>query len=595
MVKKVIAGAVSIACLSILTAWTHMPGASAPIPFSSLAPAGRILLAQADFGKLPVNFIPNGGQWDKDVDYAVQGRDKTIWFGAGGITLALNQGAEGRRWVVKLDFVGAHPGLRPVGLEETGTVISYFKGQPGNWRTGLAACSRLLYTDLWPGIDLAFAGTMDKLKYEFIVRPGADPSRIRLACRGASSVFVDDRGSLVVTTPSGSFEDGRPVAYQEQAGKRTEVKLDYRILNHLPSGTDSGGPGSMAGKDVLYGFSVGAYDRTKPLVLDPVILVYCGYLGGASYDYGYGLAADSSGHAYLTGTTYSGGAVFPTAVGPDKTFNGGNADAFVAKLNPSGTALEYCGYIGGAGDDYGYGLAVDSSGNAFVTGYTSSTEATFPVRRGPDLTHNGLFDAFVAKVSADGTALDYCGYIGGAGDDSGSGIAVDLSGSAYLTGSTTSKEDTFSIIFGPTLTFNGESDAFVAKVDYQGEFFYCGYIGGSGQDYGNAIAVDLSGNAYVTGHTNSTESTFTVWSGPDTTFNGEVDAFLVKVSALGSAMLYSGYIGGSGYDSGTGIAVDSLGFAYVTGYTSSKEDTFPVTEGPDLTSHGSFDAFVAKV
>lgn len=661
MVKKVIAGAVSIACLSILTAWTQMPVASAPKPFSSSAPAGRTLLAQTDFGKLPVNFIPNGGQWDESVDYAVQGRDKTIWFGAGGVTLALNQEAEGRRWVVKLDFVGADPGSRPVGLEETGAVVSYFKGRPGNWRTGLAACSRLVYTDLWPGIDLAFAGTMDTLKYEFVVRPGADPSRIRLAYRGASSVSVNDRGSLVVATPSGSFEDGLPVAYQEKAGNRTEVKLNYRILNRLAAGPDSGGQGNMTGEDVLYGFSVGAYDRTKPLVLDPVILVYCGYLGGLSYDYGCGLAADSSGHAYLAGTTYSGGTTFPTAVGPDKTFNGGNVDAFVAKLNPSGTALEYCGYIGGAGDDYGCGLAVDSSGNAYVTGYTSSTESTFPVRRGPDLTHNGLFDAFVAKVNAEGTALDYCGYIGGssrdygrgiavdsfgyayiagstfssaatfpvtagpsltyggnqdafiaavnadgtalvycgyvggAGDDSGSGIAVDLSGNAHLTGSTTSKEDTFPVIFGPYLTFNGESDAFVAKVDSQGEFFYCGYIGGSGKDYGNAIAVDLAGNAYVTGHTNSTESTFPYSSGPDTTFNGEYDAFLVKVNALGSVVLYGGYIGGSGYDCGTGIAVDRWGFAYITGYTSSKEDTFPVKEGPDLTSHGSFDAFVAKV
>jgi hypothetical protein len=661
MVKKIVVGVVSIACLSILTAWRHMPLAAGSKSLSSLAPGGRTLLAQTDFGKLPVSFIPNGGQWDESVDYAVQGRDKTVWFGAGGVTLALNQGAEGQGWVVKLDFVGADPNLRPVGLEETGTVFSYFKGRPGNWKTGLAACSRLVYVNLWPGIDLSFAGTMDKLKYEFIVRPGADPSRIVLSCRGASSVLINDQGGLVVSTPSGSFEDGRPLAYQERAGKRTDVGLGYRILNRRPARSQGGDLGNAAGEDVLYGFSVGAYDRTRPLVLDPVILVYCGYLGGPGHDYGNGLAADGSGHVYLAGTTYSGGTAFPTEVGPDQTFNGGSLDAFVAKLNPSGTALEYCGYIGGAGDDYASGLAVDSSGNAYVTGYTSSTEATFPVRRGPDLIHHGLFDAFVAKVKADGTALDYCGYIGGssrdygrgiavdsfgyayivgstfssaatfpvkagptltyggqqdafvaavnaagtelvycgyiggAGDDSGSGIAVDLSGNAYLTGSTTSKEDTFPVIFGPDLTYNGNSDAFVAEVDYKGEFFYCGYIGGSGKDYGNAIAVDLSGNAYITGLTSSTESTFPVRSGPDTTFNGEYDAFLVKVNELGSVVLQGGYIGGAGYEAGTGVAVDRWGFAYVTGYTSSREDTFPVKEGPDLTAHGSFDVFVAKV
>ena len=201
----------------------------------------------------------------------------------------------------------------------------------------------------------------------------------------------------------------------------------------------------------------------KLLVLDPVVLIYAGYIGGSSEDFGRGIAVDSTGHAYVTGITVSTEATFPVTVGPDLTFNG-RVDAFVAKVNPSGTALDYAGYIGGSGDDEGRGIAVDSTGNAYVVGNTTSSEATFPVTVGPDLTFNGRVDAFVAKVNPSGTALDYAGYIGGSGDDEGRGIAVDSTGNAYVVGNTTSSEATFPVTVGPDLTFNGSSDAFVAKI-----------------------------------------------------------------------------------------------------------------------------------
>lgn len=585
MAKRVLAGAFFIACLCFLTAW-------------SSAPAGPVLQARPDFGKMPLNFIPNRGQWDQRVAYGLQGKDKTIWFDAAGVTFALTgrQAQGDGQWVVKLDFVGAKPDLKPVALDETGTVISYFHGRPAEWKTGLPASSRIIYKNLWPGIDLVYSGTMDRLKYEFIVHPGADPSRIRLAYRGASSVLINDKGSLVVSTPLGGFEDGIPLAYQEEGGKRAEVRLGYQILKSGQAQANKGGPGREGREAVVYGFSVGPYDRSQPLLLDPEILIYCGYIGGPSFDYSYGIAADPSGHAYLTGFSYSLGTAFPVTVGPDRTFNGGSVDAFVGKLNPSGTAWDYCGYIGGSGDDYAYGIAVDSSGNAYVTGYTNSTEATFPVRVGPDLTHNGLFDVFVAKVNADGTALDYCGYIGGLSNDFGRGMAVDSFGRATVTGSTYSSEATFPVTVGPDLTWNGSQDAFVAAVDPAGTaLVYCGYIGGSADDYGSGVAVDSSGNAYVIGSTNSTESTFPIVAGPDDTQNGDYDAFLANVSADGSGFIYCGYIGGSGKDYGCGVAVDLLGYAYVTGSTNSTESTFPIMTGPDLTSNGGFDAFVARV
>ena len=269
----------------------------------------------------------------------------------------------------------------------------------------------------------------------------------------------------------------------------------------------------------------------------------------------------------------------------------------MAKVNSSGTALVYCGFIGGSDTDYGYGIAVDGSGNAYVTGHTYSTEATFPKTVGPDLTHNGLNDAFAAKVNSSGTALVYCGYIGGSSYDYGYGIAVDGPGNAYVTGETSSTEATFPETVGPDLTQNGSNDAFVAKVNSSGTaLVYCGYIGGSSYEYGRGIAVDGPGNAYVTGITDSAESTFPETVGPDLTQNGSYDTFVAKVNSSGTALVYCGYLGGSSDDNSRGIAVDGSGNAYVTGQTDSTQATFPETVGPDLTYNGGFsDAFVAKV
>jgi hypothetical protein len=328
-------------------------------------------------------------------------------------------------------------------------------------------------------------------------------------------------------------------------------------------------------------------------------LVYCGYIGGSGGDTAYGIAVDASGNAYVAGQTFSTEATFPATVGPDLTY-AGNGDAFVAKVNVAGTALVYCGYLGGGFGDLAYGIAVDSMGSAYVTGQTSSTETTFPVTGGPDLTSNGgTFDAFVAKLNTAGTALVYCGYIGGNGLEQGNGIAVDGGGNAYVVGQTTSDQTSFPVAVGPDLTYNGGNDVFVAKVNAAGTaLVYCGYIGGSGSDIGYAIAVDrFLGIAYVTGATESDQTTFPVIVGPDLTYNSE-DAFVAKINAAGTALLYCGYIGGASTDVGLGVAVDVAGNAYVTGGTKSDQATFPVAVGPDLTYNGGFaefDAFVARI
>ncbi|MCX6564567.1 MAG: SBBP repeat-containing protein [Candidatus Aminicenantes bacterium] len=626
------------------------------------------LKTDMNFGKMPLYFIANKGQLDKRVAYYVQGKDKSLYFTSEGVTIVLSGSTKGNdrpearvlpgpmngererakseaasdaRWVVKLDFVGANPAAKPTGVEETGAVISYFKGKPEEWKKGLPTYSKIIYKDLWPGIDLVYGGTVNRLKYEFIVHPGGDPLRIRLAYRGADAVEVTGEGRLAVTTPAGGFEDDVPVAWQDVDGGKADVPAAY-VLQKMEKA--AGGNGSQ-----VYGFEVGEYDRSRPLVLDPAVLVYCGFIGGSGQDTAGGIAVDGSRNAYVVGTTGSTEASFPVVVGPDLTESG--SDAFVAKVNASGTALVYCGYIGGSSWERGRKIAVDNLGNAYITGDTKSTEATFPVVLGPGLTSIGPPDAFVAKVNASGTSLVYCGYISGSGDDAGYSIAVDGSGNAYVTGWTESPWWLFPVVVGPDLTFNGGfiiafvakvnakgtaldycgyigcpqgrgiavdnlgnayitgssgGDAFIAKVNPSGTaFIYCVYIGGSDADDGYGIAVDSSGNAYVVGETRSAEDTFPVVAGPDLTFNNPGlfarDAFVAKINPTGTALIYCGYIGGSEDDRGYSIAVDGSGNAYIAGQTWSTEATFPVVSGPDLT-YNDFgitpvpgDAFVAKV
>src|SRR5579859_6173368 len=668
-------------------------GASAlpQAPADRSAPGAASPAAHA-YDRLPLYFVENHGQTDPAVAYYVPGHENTLYFTSDGITLAftgapaasagtqalapsaiglpaadvagagltlpgsrLSAAPAETRWAVKLDFVGANPGVRPVGENPASTVFSYFHGQPNQWQAGVPAFTQLRYHNLWPGIDLVYSGQSNQLKYEFVVQPGADPAQIRLAYRGASGVRLTPDGQLEVSTPLIRFSDAAPVAYQEQAGQRVPVAMSYAL-----QASPSGGPAASYG----YGFHLGAYDRSRPVILDPTVLLYAGYIGGADLDSGSGIAVDNNGNAYITGLTQSPG-TFPAKVGPDLTFHGGE-DAFVAKVNASGTALVYAGYLGGTGDDEGNSIAVDGQGNAYVTGvtfssdfpaagglshtyggngdafvaevsadgthlvysgyiggsakdvgnsidvdnngnayvagFTLSSQATFPVKGGPGLTYGGgvdFGDAFVAEVSAGGTGLVYNGYIGGAGDDSGNAIRVDGSGKAFVAGFTNSHQDTFPVKVGPGLTFNilSGGEAFVAEVAVGGgSLVYCGYIGGAGTDSAKGIAIDTGGNAYVTGETSSNQSSFPVKVGPSLTYSGNNDAFVARVHAGGASLDYAGYIGGSGTDEGLGIVVDSFGYAYVSGSTSSTESSFPVVGGPSVHyGGGSDDAFVAKV
>jgi uncharacterized repeat protein (TIGR01451 family) len=589
------------------------------VPTTGQRRAAALRVAKA---RLPVYFIENRGQVDARVAYYVHGANKILYFGSEGVTIALSRALPRRspqpslarvnassdalgessvsRVIIKLDFVGADPAVKPVGEELSTARFSYFKGRREDWATGLKTYNRLAYRDLWPGIDLVYSGSVDRLKYLFVVKPGADPKQIRLRYRGAESVSVDLEGRLLVQTALEDFHDDKPIAYQELNGSAVDVATNYTLSSEANAG-------------YLFGFNVGTYDPSKALVIDPVILVYSGFLGGSGDDRGNAIAVDSDGSAYITGETNSTQVNFPTTVGPDVSQNGG-LDAFVAKVDPTGSQLLYAGFIGGSGDDRGNAIAVDSLGNAYITGETNSTQTTFPVTAGPDLTHNGLSDAFVAKVNASGTSLVYAGYIGGFGDDRGAGIALDASNRAYVTGETDSIGGSFpdGDGLGGLATFdniqNGGLDAFVARIAADGgSLEYAGFIGGLGTDRGTSIAVDPSNRAYVTGETDSTGTSFPDGNGFaglasfDNTQNGGLDAFVARVAANGQALEYAGYIGGIGSDRGNGIVVDGASNAYVTGETSSGEISFPDGNGlgglpgPGQIQKGGVDAFVAKV
>jgi uncharacterized repeat protein (TIGR01451 family) len=574
------------------------------------------------WGQMSLYFIENRGQFDPEVAYSLPGKDKTLYFTSQGVTFSLTdttpktnleellphfsllpkveasipeKNDSPLHWNLKLDFIGANPHVRPLGKDPTSALISYFKGTKDQWKTGLKTYSSIVYPELWPGIDLVYSGTANQMKYTFVVRPGADPNRIQLAYRGVTGMTVNDAGQLEIITPVRKFHDASPEAYQEVNGKRIGVPTTYAL-------------DSKTNKDRhIYGFRVGSYDKAQALIIDPAVFVYAGFIGGTAVDVAHGIAVDGAGNAYITGEV-SGATNFPIAVGPDTSFNG-SSDAFVAKVKADGSGLDYAGFIGGQQVDVGAAIAVDGQGNAYITGTTNSNSTTdgFPALVGPVTNFGGGMDAFVAKISADGTQLLYAGYIGGALDensDDRGGIAVDKDGNAYVTGFTFSNEDPndsvngkFPVKVGPDTTFNGFVDVFVSKIKPDGsDFVYSGYIGGTDQEHGNGIAVDKDGNAYVTGDTFSATG-FPLITGPSLTFGGGVspDAFVTKVKADGTGFVYSGYIGGSSFDEGNGIAVDGSGNAYITGQTDSDESTFPVTVGPDTSFNGSGDAFVAKV
>ncbi|MBM4033192.1 MAG: LEPR-XLL domain-containing protein, partial [Planctomycetes bacterium] len=517
----------------------------------------------------PALFAANLGQWaDPAVRYAFQTSGGNVLHTDAGPVFQLFQSEDtaegGCATQFSVTFEGAST-VAPSGQDASQAVYNYYVGDPSSWRTGVPTFQTVAYEDLWSGIDLLTWGRRDGLKYEFHVAPGADPAQIRLRYDGIEGLSLDDSGALRIATALGEVTDDAPIIYQEVGGQRVQVAGAFSLIDAT-----------------TYGFAItGSYDPQAELVIDP-LLGWSTYLGGASADDGYAIALDGSGAVFVTGVTASGD--FPTPGGFDTTL-GGTQDAFVTKLNPTGTLL-WSSFLGGSGLEGGYAIAVDGSGAALVTGMTESPD--FPTAGGFDTTLGGTRDAFVAKVSGAG-ALLWSSYLGGAGADAGYGIARDGSGAAMLTGSTESAD--FPTAGGFDATLGGTEDAFVTKVSGTGVLLWSSYLGGAaGTDRGYGIAVDNWGAAFLTGATSSTD--FPVPGALDTSLGGPEDAFVAQVSGAGG-LLWATYLGGSNADSGYGIAVDGSGNAVVTGSTQSPD--FPTPVGFDTLLGGGQDAFVTKL
>jgi len=543
--------------------------------------------------------------------------------------------------------VGAQPAPAFEALEKLPGISNYFIGKdPSGWHTNVPQYSRVVMKDLYPGVDMAYYGNQGKLEYDFQVKPGARVETIRLKIEGAAKTTENSTGGLDLEVPGGKVSLAPPVVYQEESGQRRPVKGRFR----------------MAGEGEVR-FDVDDYDRTRTLVIDPTVN-YSTMIGGLNNDGARGVAGDSAGNAYVTG--YCNGGAFPVVAGSYQTaYNPGGTimagDAFLCKLDPTGTTLIYSTYFGGlsnanCGADLSEGdyVVVDGAGDAYVAG---TTDGGFPTTAGAYQTTTNCGGDFVLKLNPAGNSLLYSTYVGNSGDDDCDGFAVDPAGEAYLAGSSIGDIVTTAGAFQPT--FTGGRDAFVIKFNAAGstalyatyfgptagydiygvgglaidpagyayitgytdgpvpttagsyspnfstpifqtfvtEFnttgtglMYSTYLKGNAIMYGQGIAVDSSGDAYVTGLTAGLIPTTagaydTVFSSPD------FETFVTELNPTGSALVYSTYLGGSNDDEGYGITVDANGDAYVTGEINS--GTFPTTAGAYQTTNGggSYDAF----
>jgi uncharacterized protein (TIGR03437 family) len=514
-------------------------------------------------GQHPLSFEPNRGQAPARVRYLATGSAYTLYLGSDETVLATPGQSP-----LRTRLSGANPAARMTGQDPQASTSNYFVGSdPRNWQTSVPNYGRVRYTGVFPGIDLVYYGKDGHLEYDWIVSPGADPSKIRMIFEASDQARIDKQGDLVMSLGNSEYRHKKPVVYQEIAGHRVPVAGAWTLR---------GNEGS---------FRLGAYDHRRELIIDPP-LIYSTYHGGSGLDYAYAIAVDSVGNTYVTGSASS--ANFPTT-NPLQSSLRGPADVFVTKINPSGSAKLYSTYLGGAGLDEGRGIAVDVQGNAYITGSAGSLD--FPVKNPIQATQGGSGDAFLAKLNPSGSALVYSTYLGGNAIDAGSAVALDPAGNAYVVGTTGSADFP---VKNPFQSAKGaQQDAFVAKINAAGTaWIYSTYLGGNNVDQGNAIAVDAVGNAYITGYTASTN--FPLASPFRGSNLGSVNAFVTKLNPAGSALVYSTYLGGTTMDYGTAIAVDSSGSAYVTGITASED--FPLASPIDNTlgSHAVNDAFVTK-
>jgi len=517
--------------------------------FFALSALAGGLIASPSAPQLPVLF-----EQAADSQFRVRGNGYAVTIDGAGMALSTAGGS------ARLTWKGAR-NVAPHAAEPSSTRINYLTGNDrSKWRTAVPAFGRLRAAGLYRGIDVVYYGTGRQLEYDFIVKPGARPEQIRFSLNASLS-------------PAGELKLANGLLWRKPVARQDGREIAARFVKH--------GNGE-------YGVAVDAYDRTRELVIDPV-LTYGTYLGGSVADEARGVAADSAGNAYVVGTTSSGD--FP---GTSRGITFGGQDVFVAKLNASGRALEWATYLGGTGADQGAAIAIDSSGGIYITGQTASTN--FPVTANAPQSRlaggSAVTDAFVTKLTLNGQDLVYSTYLGGAASDSGNAIAVDASGSAYVVGRADSTD--FPSTTRDTLPARGAGDGFVTKMSPDGAaIVYSSLLGGFALDLANGVAVDATGAAYVTGETRSENFPVTE-SAYQKERRGSADAFVSKLAPNGATLSFSTYYGGDGLDIGRALALDRQNNVFVTGITGSVN--LPVSfNGAQRSPALLPDAFAAKI
>jgi hypothetical protein len=556
--------------------------------------------AIASYGKLPLSFEVNRGQAAKEIKFLTRGPGYTLFLTERDAVLSLStqksevshesggkshpplapaEKTKVTTEVLRMKLVNATQPAEPTGMNKLPGKVNYFIGNdPSKWHANIPTYAKVCYKNVYPGIDLVYYGNQGQLEYDFVVSPGADPGLIALSFEGRTGLQrraplrIDKSGDVIVESRSSNLRVKKPVIYQPRDS--------IAAANSEFPAQDSK---SVDGRFVLTSsnqihFELGPYDKSQPLVIDPA-LVYSTFLGGTvagSFSGGGIGAIDSSGNLFLVGGASSNG--FPTTanvLNPTSPASGGAA--YVAKINATGTALIYSTYFGASSGETGFCgengpfLAIDSLGNVYLTGYTTST--VFPVTTGAFQTTIGNSqecNAFVTKLNTSGSKLVYSTYLGGTnGMDVGHAIAVDSAGHAYVAGQAGSTDFPTLSALQPTFG-GGQSDAFLTELSADGsKLIFSTFLGGSGNDYGALLAIDGTGAAYVAGNTASADFP------TNNPLQATGSAFLTKFAPGGSSLEYSTYLGGSGPDFPMGLVVDGTGAAYVGGQTESPN--FPTT------------------
>ncbi len=529
---------------------------------------------------VPVVFEENRGQIDPTALFTANAEGARIFVTQGGATFVI--GAGKRRSAVRLSFPGSSAFGTVTGEQQTRGTSSYFRGSdPSGWINGARHYQSVRARDMKTGVDIVYYGNGRNFEYDVVLHPNASSQDLRFRFDGAKHLAIDHEGNLVIETADGRLVQHLPSVWQQDGGAKSKITASYRLQSRN-----------------VVALQLGDYDRTRDLVVDPV-MSFATYLGGRGEDAANAVALDSSGNIYVTGFTAS--IDFPTSIGAYRVaLNANTNDVFVTKLNPTGSAVLYSTYIGGSNLDMANAIQVDAGGNAYVGGFTQSTD--FPTVVGSYQTAANNSHVFISKLNPTGTALVYSTYLGNNNySDSLNGLAVDPSGSVYEVGATygsiPATTGAYSTVMNRGAT-TGSTDAYIVKLSPAGDrLTYSTYLGGSYTDVGMAVKLDTSNQAYVIGTTNSNDfpTSATAYQKISPTSNTYTSqGFVACINPFGSGLTYSTYLSGTNGSIPSAIVLDAQQNAYIGGQTNSSD--FPVTAGAFSTNFtGYTEAFLTKL